>query len=296
MPHPTKSGPTIPKVTDRAAQRHLTLSERHAAYPPRPDTEATNADDAPPAIAFSLPRAPLTPTVNLAVPYIHQLWDTPDHFDGHWACGPTSTAMLLAAYDLLEARPIKVSYPTRHHSDYGRYASNPFDHHGRTFNDAARTPTGTGSGLYGAIVYDGLAQASRSVNGVEKGILPVLRHFLAPVGNTVEFIPRPSRRDVVTSLDDGHPVILSGNVFGWGHILVIRGYAYDEASNVYHWLVNDPYGYRVAGNHDGEGVAYRWQELHHPAGEPSKYLFRVRGPRRAEQASQQEEDKTDGTR
>jgi hypothetical protein len=269
-----------PPATDRAAQRHITLSERRAAYPPRPSSDDNTA---PPAIAFSLPTSPPNPIVNLAVPYIHQLWDTPDHFDGHWACGPTSVAMLLAAYRLLEPRPIKVSRPTRHHSDYGRYVSNAFDHNGRTFNDAARTPTGTGSGLYGAIVYDGLAQASRSVSGVEKGILPTLRHFLAPVGNTVEFVPRPTRRDVIASLDDGHPIILSGNVFGWGHILVIRGYAYDEASNVYHWIVNDPFGYRVAGRYDGAGVAYRWQELHYPTGEPSKYMFRVRGPRTAQQ-------------
>lgn len=223
------------------------------------------------------PATPPDPNVNLDVPYIHQLWDTPDRFDGRWACGPTSTAMVLAYYGLLEPHPIEASKPFKHTSDYGWYISNSFTHGGRTFDASSGTKTGTGRGLYGAIVHDGLAHADTVVGNLHKGILVVLRHFMQGVGNTVEFVNKPTLRDVWTSLDDGHPVIISGNVFGWPHILVVRGYKYYEEWNAMHWIVNDPHGYENKSTYDGGGVTYRWWEIYHPKGSPSKYMYRIRG-------------------
>ncbi|NOK62511.1 MAG: hypothetical protein GFH27_549293n245 [Chloroflexi bacterium AL-W] len=38
------------------------------------------------------------------VPYIHQLWSTPEWFNGSWACGPTSSVMAVAHYRLAANR------------------------------------------------------------------------------------------------------------------------------------------------------------------------------------------------
>jgi uncharacterized protein YvpB len=258
-------------TSDEEAQRLLDELEREIEYAPPIDADQ--------AISFALRQPPANTRVNLDVPYIHQMWDTPDSFDGHWACGPTSTTMVLAYYGFLEPKPIQASKPIEHENDYGWYVCNAFSHGDRTFDARAGGPKGSsGQGIYGAIVHEGVAQAIRNVNGLEKGILPVLRHFMKPVGNTVEFVSKPTRRDVINSLEEGHPVIISGNVFGWGHVIVIKGYAYNEATDTFHWIINDPHGYRNAGTHDGLNVAYEWKEIYHPSGEPSKYMFRIRGP------------------
>lgn len=243
-------------------------------YAPSPD----DGDDALPS--FSQPTPPHTWNVNLNVPYIHQLWDTADNFNGRWACGPTSTAMVLAYYGVLAPQPITVtSTPQPHTSNYGWYLSNTFAQGGRTFDATARTESGARApGLYGAIVDEpGIAYADKQVSGVSKGVVPVLRHFLAPRGNQVRVIAQPTWRDVTASLDEGHPVILSGNVFGWPHILVIRGYWYKADSDDFFWIVNDPHGYRNGGEWNGGNVVYRWWEIHQNS--PTKYMYRISGPR-----------------
>lgn len=48
-------------------------------------------------------------------------------------------------------------------------------------------------------------------------------------------------------------VVTSGSVFGYGHIILIRGYTDDNR-----WYVNDPYGYQVSGNYNGANVIYTW--------------------------------------
>jgi hypothetical protein len=85
-------------------------------YPPVPDSASLEVDER------ALPQATHA-LVNLEVPHIHQLWDTPENFDGHWACGPTSSAMVLAYYGLLEAHPIKVKVPGQgvRSSEFGWY-------------------------------------------------------------------------------------------------------------------------------------------------------------------------------
>lgn len=257
-------------LRDAEAQKLIQALEEGDAYAP-----SINAEQ---AISRALPEAPPAADVNLNVPYIHQMWDTPNSFDGRWACGPTSTAMVLAYYGLLEPKPITLKKPSAHENDYGWYVASSFEHGGRTFDDQAKTKTGAAPGLYGAIVHDGMAQGDIKVEGVHKGFLPVLRTFFTPVGNTVEFVAKPTWKEVSEALDEGHPVIISGHVFGYPHIIVIRGYAYDKADNVFHWIVNDPHGYMNKGTYNGENVAYRWREIYHPDGEPSKYMFRIRGP------------------
>ena len=46
-----------------------------------------------------------TEVANLTVPYIHQVYDTPDLFNGNWACGHASMVMILAYYGILDPPP-----------------------------------------------------------------------------------------------------------------------------------------------------------------------------------------------
>jgi hypothetical protein len=240
-----------------------------ADYPPEitPGEERAIAD-APKSLPEPIPN----PEVNLDVPFIHQLWDTPDNFNGHWACGPTSTTMVLAHYGVLEPHPITVSAPAGHghESQFGWYVSNPFTHGGRTFDASAGTPkNGRGQGIYGAVVgqYCGGGWCARASN-----IQAVLKHFLGHLGNADKFAFKSNEAPEIikTVLRNRHPVIASGKLFGWDHLIVIRGF-YEDAGAT-RWIVNDPYGYQTDKSFDGANVVYNWDEIN------LKWMVWMEGP------------------
>lgn len=276
-----------------------TTTDPVPATDPMPDDEAiiTAGADYPPEVGDdagerdpvrSIEAPPADADVNLAVPYIHQLWDTSDEFDGHWACGPTSSDMVLAYYGMLEPHPISVHLPARitppegnlppgqlHQSRFGWYLSNAFDHDGHIFSLTAGAPKGRmAQGIYGTVLgtYCGgnwCAAWADPAHG--KGIKAVMDVFLPQVGNTAKF-SGPSPDIVKTTLESGHPVILSGKLFTWDHLIVIRGYYEDRLAGVTRWIVNDPFGYRTAGRFDGANVVYDWVELH------AKWMVVLSGP------------------
>lgn len=100
----------------------------------------------------ALEQAPPEAKVNLDVPVVHQLWDTSDDFDGHWACGPTSATMTLAYYGLIQPHPITVHQPWAHESPYGWYVSNECEIGGKVWSNRSRCPSGSFAGVYGALV------------------------------------------------------------------------------------------------------------------------------------------------
>jgi hypothetical protein len=240
-------------------------------YPPEMTLEAERELAGP---TKAMPAPIPNPEVNLAVPFIHQLWDTPDEFYGLWACGPTSTAMALAYYQALEPHPITVSAPPgmAHESLFGWYVSNAFSHRGKTFDTAAGTPRGGwAQGIYGAVV-------ARLCNGGwcagAANIQSVLNHFLKPLGNTARFAYRKdtSPERIKSVLMGGHPVIASGKLFQLDHLIVIRG-CFDDAGTT-RWIVNDPFGYQADRSFDGGNVVYDWDEIN------LKWMVWLDGPHR----------------
>ena len=116
------------------------LFNKKLDYPPMPRSLKA------PAAARALAPA-VKAVVNLEVPHIHQLWDTSDAFNGHWACGPTSATMVLAYYKLLGPKPIQTS---GHTSQFGWYVSNRFVQNGYAFDPIAQTDGGFAAGIYGS--------------------------------------------------------------------------------------------------------------------------------------------------
>ena len=218
--------------------------------------------------------------VNLDVPFIHQLWDTAEGFNGIWACGAVSSAMVLAYYGLLTPHPIEISVPLAHSSDYGWYLTNVFEHNGHTFSATAKAPTNKAQtiikdfpGIYGTVLdYHGAdigwATAAEDLRGNGKGIKPLMSHFLPQIGNTLKIHidlrskPRAKVESLITqTLDSQHPIIISTFLFGYHHLVVIKGYYQDEADGQLKWIVNDPYGYQTDGSYDGGNVVYEYNEL-----------------------------------
>jgi len=106
----------------------------------------------------------LSTVVNWDVPYIHQLYDTPAWFDGHWACGPTSAVMALAYYQQLASRA----------EGYGWYVPNQYTQQsacsGATaFNVAQRDAANHDAwGAYGWCTGNGVAWAYKMYDYAQK--------------------------------------------------------------------------------------------------------------------------------
>ncbi len=223
---------------------------------------------------------PARVATDLAVPYISQIWHLGNAFDGNWACGPTSIAMVLAYYGRLApwpfpAKQVRVSAWDRIQANalgaesgtpnlldghlYGRYVTDAFSYDGHAFTAPGKDPRGnTAEGLYGTIVGDTtLAQWDK------------IKQVLALYGLRTDYVAA-TWEGITAQLDAGNPVILSTTLTEGGHILVARGYT----ANGY-LLVNDPYGNHFGpegyGLPDGGDVAYAWSDI------PIKLAMTVRG-------------------
>lgn len=251
------------------------VTETSIHYPPIPSEEELEIYRGRKAI-----RVPPRADVNLDVPYLHQLWDTPTEFNGHWACGPTCALMVVAYYALLEPKPINLPKPYPHTSDFGWYISNVFEQNGHKFDETAKTKTGEAAGVYGSVV-DALDSAGRYWgthwhNQRGRGLGPLMSIFLKETDNRAKFLARPkesgssrymereaAEQAMKACLDAGHPVIVSGFFQDkYDHLIVVRGYYLDPEDNQLKWIVNDPYGFETTGQgFDGGNVVYMFDEI-----------------------------------
>jgi hypothetical protein len=225
-----------------------------AALPPDLALDAPEPWPAPPE-----PReAPLPPAgPPLPMPYIHQVYDTPNEFNGHWACGPTSTLMAIQHFGRLAAWPVTVDVPSPHTSDYGAYVSRTYTAFGSTFdrvqNDASGRPA---RGAYGWCTEDGAAWAWRMQDYAR-------RHDLSS-----DFDGSATFAEVQAALDGGKAVALSTQLTSAGHIVTVKGTTADGRL-----VTNDPYGDKNQGymNYQGEGAIYTWAQV------GSKWFITVHG-------------------
>jgi hypothetical protein len=183
----------------------------------------------------------------LSMPYVHQVYDTPDDFAGSWACGPTSTLMGICHFGRLDPWPITASSPWSHQSDWGAYVGYEYSAYGTTFNryqgDADGNPA---AGAYGWCTEDGGAWAWR------------MQDYASLHDLSSDFIVPASFDAVAAAIDAGQAVALSTDLTSAGHIIAIKGYTSDG-----YLIANDPYGDRNSGymNYGGEGATYSWSEV-----------------------------------
>jgi hypothetical protein len=201
-------------------------------------------------------QSPPGTVVDWDVPYIHQLWDTPTGFDGHWACGPTSAVMALAYYQQLRTHP----------DGYGWYVSNQYTNQsacsgGHTFSRLRHDPAqNLFAGAYGSCTEEVWVNNRWEAYATAENITEYGWHH--DVGHSQD----AATPDIVMAeLDGGGVVILGTKLTDGGHIVLVRGYTADGR-----FIVNDPYGewlYRDAqGNHydiyqTSQPVVYSWADM-----------------------------------
>lgn len=200
----------------------------------------------PPQSTGLLPTTRLTPVKIDNVPYLHQVYDTPDDFDGNWACNATSAVMTLAYYGVIDAWDTTASTPSSHVSHYGNYVSKVYTINGHTLDVGSADPNGTTAyGGYGYIVQGDWEDT--------KGHMAEYIEFHGP-SSAVDW--SPSWDKVISEVDDQHPFVVLTSITSAGHYIVDIGYHTDQHTAIF----NDPYGNKNDGymNYDGAGALYDW--------------------------------------
>lgn len=190
-----------------------------------------------------VPRKPADPVVSLPVPYLSQVYDSPDDFDGSGSCGPTSMLMVLAFYQKIAPNPVRVTESYAHETLYGKF----------------------------------IPQVDAKVCEPNLGAVHVkMLDYLRPQfpGVAIWYNEKATWERVKAELDAHRPVILGTQVTGAGHIMVARGYLTDGRL-----LINDPAGDREQAarkggpeggwsptgvrywNGDGNKAVYEWDAL-----------------------------------
>ena len=179
-------------------------------------------------------------------PYIHQVYDTPTWFDGHWACGATSAMMALAYYNILPAWNCNCSSPYFHVSKYGRYICETYSFNGYTYNIGGYDPNSNlGYGGYGFIIQDNWADTKGNMAKYAR------QHNLS---STVDWSPSYSKFQ--REIKEEFPVVILNSLTSTGHYILGVGYNSSQKSV----FVNDPYGNKNNGymNYSGRNVPYDW--------------------------------------
>ena len=211
---------TIPVVTGQTLQPAL-------AIPERPGTAAT----------LSV----------ISMPYVHQVYDTPNDFNGNWACGPTSTLMALQHFGRLPKWSHTVNTPTPHSSDFGAYVGYKYTAFGHTFNRVQNDASGKpAQGAYGWCTENGAAWAWR------------MQDYAKHHNLNSDFSGSVSFSKVEAELNAGKVVVLSTKLTSAGHIITVKGTSGGKL------VTNDPYGDRNLPsypNTKGEGAVYTWAKV-----------------------------------
>ncbi|MCL5030601.1 MAG: T9SS type A sorting domain-containing protein [Bacteroidetes bacterium] len=180
----------------------------------------------------------------LNIPYINQLYDTPDYYNGSAACGPTSAMMVLAFYKILPEWNIICSSPSRHISCYGRYICDAYRFKQINYTNTCNDPNGRpAKGAYGFMWASG-SPYSTMVNFF-------YNHGIASTREDA-----PSYQTAIDVINFGKPFVICNALTTAGHITVAHGVATQSHTLIF----NDPYGNKNISypNPFGKNVKYDW--------------------------------------
>ncbi|CAN5235705.1 hypothetical protein BH09SUM1_BH09SUM1_31330 [soil metagenome] len=162
------------------------------------------------------------------VPYVNQVYDAPDEFDGHWACNVTSALMCLGYHNALEPNPISVSRISTHNSNFGAYMSRPYTRGDKTFDVQSPEPGGKpAAGGYGYIVREDWKNTKDYMADYFK---------IHGIDSSVDW--SPSIAEARKQIDRKDPFVVLNSLTLAGHYITCIGYVKDRNTLVY----NDPYG------------------------------------------------------
>ncbi len=180
----------------------------------------------------------------MEVPYLHQVYDTPDWHNGHWSCAPTTSAMVLGYYNILPKWKLRCSYPHIHYSYFGRYIAEEYyfriTDYNYTADDAGGNPT---KGGYGYMWGTGSPHSRMS-------------SYYSKHGFQSSQTYSATWQTPVNEISLGFPYTMCVMITSSGHLILAHD-VYGDHTLTY----NDPYGNKNTPGYptyDGKNVQYDW--------------------------------------
>lgn len=224
-------------VRDRSLYQVEISGMQHAAYRKMAEMkEAVTPAPAPDALKNS---------TAMEIPYVHQVYDTPNWFNGHSACGPTTAIMALAFYNILPKWEGICSTPYQHYNYFGRYVSDKYNFQQLGYYYTAKDPNNTSS--YGGFGY---MWSTGSPHTRMAGYF--INHGLSS-----QTTDNPSLQTIINEIGRGYPYAFCVGLTTSGHIVLVHGVGAEQHTLV----VNDPYGDKNKPgypNYYGKNASYDW--------------------------------------
>lgn len=179
------------------------------------------------------------------VPYVNQVYDTPDWHYGYGSCAPSTAAMAIAYYNRLPYWDITCSSPSSHTSHYGAYVADKY-----RFNEiyySTVDPTDGGEDAWGGYGY-------MWGNGSPSSYMAtyIQNHDVTSVKSvSTTFV------NVTDEINQGYPFPICNLLSSAGHLTLTVGYVVGQHTLIF----NDPYGNKNTGawpNYTGQNSYYDW--------------------------------------
>jgi Tol biopolymer transport system component len=195
---------------------------------------------------YSYPKSDFGIRDSLNVPYIHQVYDTPDWHNGHWSCAPTTAMMAIAYYRKLPYWDSWCSSPHGHTSHFGNYICSIYHYREITYDLVAEDASGNSAwGGYGYMWYNNYSPYSRMMNYLQY-------HDLTSWSDD-----SPTWSETIAEIQAGWPYCMCVGLTAAGHLVLGVGQVLD-----WHTLIfNDPYGNKNTPgypSYDGKYSRYDW--------------------------------------
>ena len=186
-------------------------------------------------------------TLQLDIPYVHQAYDTPDWFNGDYACAPTAAIMLLAYYNILPPWPTSCSWPTPHYSNWGNYVCTQYQfkqvQYLQSANDASNKPAWGGYGFMW--------------NGSNSPYTRMSDYYTYHGMTAVQTDATPYDT-ALAEVASGHPFTMCVMLTSAGHLVLAHGIGAEPHTFIFNDCWGDknrPGGYE---NYYGKNVSYDW--------------------------------------
>ncbi|MEO0137957.1 MAG: T9SS type A sorting domain-containing protein [candidate division WOR-3 bacterium] len=183
---------------------------------------------------------------SIDVPYVHQVYDTPDWHNGHWSCAPTTAIMAIAYYRKLPYWDCWCSYPYGHTSHFGNYICAQYNYREVTYDLVAQDASGNDAwGGYGYMWYNGYSPYSRMYNYLTYHAL----------NSWVD--DSPTWEETQAEVSAGWPYCMCVGLTSAGHLVLAVG----QVLNWHTLIFNDPYGNKNTPgypSYDGKYARYDW--------------------------------------
>lgn len=187
-----------------------------------------------------------TKMVQGTVPYVNQIYDTPDWHGGSGSCAPTSATMVLAYYNKLPYWDITASWPSPHTSHYGRYIADKYRFNENYYNMVAGDANNNDA--FGGYGY--MWGGSNSPHAV-------MYDYIQKHGITSVMSYSTTYEDVMGQVDSSYLMNICNLLTSAGHLTLAVGYVQGQHTVIF----NDPYGNKNNGswpNYSGTNSYYDW--------------------------------------